>query len=157
MSDPIRERLIRLMRDDYFGSVMREDYPGAASCFTDDSHITIFHGDNPKRRFTKLPEEGPTSYRHFWGHIFDNYRARFTDFRFVVDLPESCAAATFLVTMDPKLTSAYRETGVLTLNNCNFFWFRDGLISEMIIYYANPTLGARLGLKAGAPTAFPQA
>ena len=41
-------------------------------------------------------------------------------------------------------------------NNCNFFWFRGGKIAGMIIYYANPTLGKKLGLKPKMPTAFPK-
>ena len=147
---------IARMRDDYFGGVMREDRAGVWSCFTDDARVTIYHGDNEVRQFFKNPGPGQKSFDFFYGHLWQNYKVLFTDFRWIVDVEHDCAAATFLPTLDPKPGSDYLATGRMNLNNCNFFWFRGRHIADMIIYYANPTLGAKMGTAAPTPTAFPK-
>jgi len=151
-----RAHYIKLVEQDYFGNVMAEDLDAIERCFTPDAEITIFHGDNPIRRFFGTPEKHQEPLRAFWAHLCGNYAAHFGNFSHVVDDANECCAATFIVTLTPKPGSAYLATGTLTLNNCNYFWCRDGRIHRMTIYYANPTLGAKLGLASVGPTGFPK-
>ncbi len=145
---------VTLMRDDYFGGVMREDRAGVWNCFTDDARVTIYHGDNEVRQFHKNPGPGQKSFDFFYGHLWQNYKVLFENYRWIVDVENEWAAATFLPTLDPKPGSEATEQ--MKLNNCNFFWFRGNAIADMIIYYANPTLGAKVGAGAPTPTAFPK-
>jgi hypothetical protein len=156
MPKPDRAHYIKLVEQDYFGNVMAEDLAAVVGCFTPDAEITIYHGDNPIRHFYGRPRAGQHPLRAFWEHLCGNYRSHFGQFRHVVDPDNECCAATFIVTLTPKPTSAYLATGTLTLNNCNFFWCVDGKIHRMTIYYANPTLGAALGLTSTGPTGFPK-
>ena len=156
MSELTREDYVRLMRDDYFGGVMRSDRSAVWNCFTDDAKVTIYHGDNPVNVFYKNARADQQSFDVFYGHLWTNYHVHFGNFHFVVDREQATAAATFIPTLEPKPESGYLQTGRLTLNNCNFFWFRGRAIADMIIYYANPTLGAKLGIASKMPTAFPK-
>ncbi|MBM3512997.1 MAG: nuclear transport factor 2 family protein [Alphaproteobacteria bacterium] len=156
MTDTARARL-HAHCVSYFEAVMREDMAGVRSRFTPSAKITIFHGDNPKREFHLADLDGPNSLIHFYGHLWANYQVKFRDFTYTIDPPANEGACYFIVTLTPKPGSAYAATGPLLLNNCNFFKFENGVIASMIIYYANPTLGATLGNTQGAPTAFPKA
>jgi hypothetical protein len=156
MSKPTRDHYIKLVEKDYFGNVMAEDIVAVVACFTPDAEITIYHGDNPIRRFYGQPTTDQQPLRAFWDHLCGNYTAHFGNFTHIVDDAYECCAATFIVTLTPKPNSAYLATGTLTLNNCNYFWCRDGKIHRMTIYYANPTLGAKLGLNSVGPTGFPK-
>ncbi|MBL8642609.1 MAG: hypothetical protein JNK21_01645 [Rhodospirillaceae bacterium] len=147
---------IKLVEQGYFGSVMKDDVEGAAACFTSDAEVTIYHGDNPIRRFYGTPKPDQQHLTAFWAHLCENYESHFGNFQHIVDEANECCAATFIVTLKPRATSAYLATGTLTLNNCNYFWCRDGKIARMTIYYANPTLGAKLGSASVGPTGFPK-
>jgi len=151
-----RADYVRVIEKKYFGSVMKHDYQKVIDNFTDDARVTIFHGDNPLQVFYKNPKRGKQSFKVFYGHLFDNYIVDFGKYNTVVDVAKKKAAATFTPHLKPKKGSAYRKTGDLHLNNCNFFWFRGDKIEDMIIYYANPTLGKKLGLDPKMPTAFPK-
>lgn len=151
-----RAYYIKLVEQEYFGNVMREDIAAACACFTDDSQVVIYHGDNEVRRFYGTPEEGQLPMEAFYDHLLGNYDAKFEHFEHTVDVEEQRCSANFLVTLTPKPGSDYEETGTLTLNNSNFFRCRDGKIYFMIIYYANPTLGAKLGTQTQSPTGFPK-
>jgi ketosteroid isomerase-like protein len=151
-----RADYVRLIRKKYFAGVERHDYQAVVDCFTPDARVTIYHGDNPVQRFFKRPGKGQTSFRVFYGHLFENYDVRFTKLHYVIDLDQATAAATFVPRLKPKRGSSYRQTGNLQLNNCNFFWYRGDKIADMIIYYANPELGKKLGIATRMPTAFPK-
>ena len=151
-----RADYVRLIRKKYFASVERQDYAAVVDCFTPDARVTIYHGDNPVQRFFKRPKKGQISFRVFYGHLLGNYDVSFTKFHFVIDTGEGTAAATFVPKLKPKKSSSYRQTGNLQLANCNFFWYRGDKIADMIIYYANPDLGKRLGIATKMPTAFPK-
>ena len=156
MSKPTRDHYIKLVEKDYFGNVMAEDLDAVVGCFMPDAEITIYHGDNPIRHFYGRPQQHQEPLRAFWAHLCGNYGAHFGQFQHIIDDANECCAATFIVTLAPKPNSAYLATGTLTLNNCNYFWCRDGKIARMTIYYANPTLGAKLGLASVGPTGFPK-
>lgn len=140
----------------YFDAVTREDFAGVKAHFTADATVTIFHGDNPTQLFHKAAVAGQRPFDEFYGHLWENYVVAFNDRVFVIDADAGTAAAIFSPSLTPKAASAYTETGPLTLNNANFFWFEDGLIARMVIYYANPTLGAALQVKYDHPTPFPR-
>lgn len=151
-----RADYVRRMEVDYFGGVMGEDRASVWGCFTDSAKVTIYHGDNPVNVFFKNPTADQQSFDVFYGHLWTNYKVHFSGYHFVVDLEQATAAATFIPTLDPKAGSGYTETGQLQLNNCNFFRFHGNDIADMIIYYANPTLGAKLGIASKMPAAFPK-
>lgn len=151
-----RADYVKLIEKKYFASVMKHSYEAVIANFTEDARVTIFHGDNPVQVFFKNPKRGQQSFNVFYGHLFDNYIVDFGKFNTVVDVAKMTAAATFSPRLKPKKGSPYKSTGNLSLNNCNFFWFRGDKIADMIIYYANPTLGKKLGLAPKMPTAFPK-
>ncbi|MFO1425482.1 MAG: hotdog fold thioesterase [Steroidobacteraceae bacterium] len=137
------------------GPLLRQCRPRApadvVACFTEDAEVLIRHGDNPTRRFAARAAPGVPHISEFWRHLNANFDARFEHFSHVIDIEQQCSAATFVVTLAPKPASPYRERGTLTLQNCNFFWLRDGRIARMIVYYANPDSG---GAAAGRPTGY---
>ena len=156
MSGFDRNYYIDLIENDYFGNVSKEDIKSACDCFTGDSEVIIYHGDNPVRLFYKVPGHGRDSLEVFYEHLVGNYDASFSNFLHTIDLDEQRCASNFLVTLSPKPDSEYRDIGTLTLNNSNFFRFNKGKIFYMIIYYANPTLGKLLGQVNQSPTGFPK-
>lgn len=151
-----RDDYVRLVEHDYFGNVARADIPAVVACFTDDATVTIYHGDAEPRIFKAAPGEGETALPRFFDHLLANYEPRFTEFVHYVDPPNDRCAAHFLVTLTPKPESAYREAGIQTLRNCNFFRCRDGRIHDMIIYYSNPGTAPGEDAHGARPTGFPQ-
>ncbi len=151
-----RADYVKVIEKKYFASVMKQNYDAVLANFTEDARVTIYHGDNPVQIFFKNPKGKQQSFKVFYGHLFDNYLVNFGKYNTVVDVANKKAAATFTPHLKPKKGSAYKKAGDLHLNNCNFFWFRSDKIADMIIYYANPTLGKKLGLDPKMPTAFPK-
>ncbi|MBT8447289.1 MAG: hypothetical protein KJO38_09085, partial [Gammaproteobacteria bacterium] len=84
----------------YFGNVAAGEIDAAVACFTADARVTIYHGDNPVRRFA-CPEAAdygpplPTFYEHLCG----NFRASFAGFTHYIDIPGERIASTFTVTL----------------------------------------------------------
>ena len=156
MSEFGREYYVKLVEEGYFGNVMKEDIAAACECFTNDSEVVIYHGDNEVRRFYGSPQGDQLPLEAFYTHLLGNYDALFEHFEHTIDVEAHRCAANFLVTLTPKAGSAYEATGPLTLNNSNFFRCREGKIYYMVIYYANPTLGAKLGNQTTSPTGFPK-
>ena len=151
-----REYYVKLVEKDYFGNVMKEDIPAAIDAFTKDAQVVIYHGDNAVRRFYGNPTEGQLPLEAFYDHLLGNYDALFEDFEHTIDLDAQRCASNFIVTLTPKAGSDYEDIGTLTLNNSNFFRCRDGKIYYMVIYYANPTLGEKMGTQTSSPTGFPK-
>jgi len=149
-----RDRYIEAMQR-YFTAVMAEDLPAIRAVFTEDARVTIYHGDSPERRFGVTPRAGEESLADFYGHIWRNYAVHFGDFTFICDPQSGAGSAIFVPTLTPKPGCVHAALGVLTLRNSNFFWFRGDLIHDTVIYYANPDLGARLGLTT-APVTVPR-
>ena len=152
-----------MQRDDYiavmmryFQGVMDEDLGAIRSAFTADARVMILHGDNPRRQFHLVPRAGEESLDDFYGHIWRTFHVHFGQFTWVVDRDSQVCSAIFVPTLTPKPGSSQAAGGVLSLRNCNFFWFRDGLIYDTIIYYANPELGERLGVTTGPTTVPPR-
>ena len=138
----------------YFDAVMREDFADVLSRFTARAVITIVHGDNPMQVFERAGGEGTRPFEEFYGHLRDNYVVRFEDLHCVIDAEGGTAAAVFAPKLSPKPGSVYSAQGPLALRNCNFFWFADGRIDRMLIYYAQPGSAADSGAR---PTPFPRA
>lgn len=139
----------------YFDDVVREDLAGVLARFTDDAVITIINGDNPLEVFHKRPGPGERPFDEFYGHLQANYVARFDDMECIVDVEAGTAAAIFKPLLTPKPGSAYAADGPQSLRNCNFFWFAEGRIGRMTIYYARPGTAAEGGSRR--PTPFPRA
>lgn len=150
-----RDACITLIEQTYFGNVQRGDLDATMACFTADAHVRIRHGDNPERRFGVEPNTGEASLRDFYVHLCGNYTAWFGAFIHYIDGDEDRAASRFTVHLSPKPDGQYADAGKQELLNCNFFEFRAGLISDMIIYYSNPTAGAASSQQPGAPTGYP--
>lgn len=150
-----REACITLIEQTYFGNVRNGNIDATMACFTPDAHVLIRHGDNPERRFGVEPGAGETSLRDFYAHLCGNYTAWFGAFQHYIDGDEDRAASRFTVRLSPKPDGLYADAGEQELLNCNFFEFRGGLISHMIIYYSNPAAGAAKDQKPGAPTGYP--
>ena len=146
----------RLVEEAYFGTVMTGNVDAVLEAFTDDAEVTIYHGDNPVRRFKKTPGEGEVDLREFYAHLCGHFNAGFDGFMHVADLERARAAAMFTVTLTPRPDSPHAGEDALVLNNCNFFKYRGDKISWMVIYYSNSTLGAKLGQGSQGLTGFPK-
>ena len=139
----------------YFDDVVREDLAGVLARFTDEAVITIINGDFPLEVFHKRPGSGERPFDEFYGHLKANYVARFDEMECVVDAEAERAAAIFKPLLTPKPGSPYAADGPQSLRNCNFFWFGEGRIARMTIYYARP--GAAADGASRRPTPFPRA
>ena len=148
-----RDACIELIEQTYFGNVRRGDLDATMACFTPDARVIIRHGDNPERRFGVKPDTGETALRNFYAHLCGNYTTWFGAFHHTIDGNEDRAASRFTVRLSPKPDKLYADAGDQELLNCNFFEFRNGLISHMIIYYSNPAAGGRQ--QPGTPTGYP--
>jgi len=144
---------VKLVEEDYFGSVTGQDKDAILDCFTEDARVTIYHGDNKPRCFRGKPTSGESPISIFFDHLLRNYDPRFEDFTHFVDAVHDRCAAHFRVHLTPKLDSPYLPVGVLVLQNCNFFLCRDGKIDDMILYYSNPSAG---NATQPTPTGFPK-
>ncbi len=144
---------VKLVEEDYFGSVTRQDKDAILACFTEEARVTIYHGDNEPRRFSGKSRTGDSPLSTFFDHLLANYDPAFEDFTHYVDVANDRCAAHFRVHLTPKPASPYLKIGVLVLQNCNFFRCRDGKIDDMILYYSNPSAA-----KSGQPmpTGFPK-
>ncbi len=154
MGDRTHDYYVKLVEQDYFGNVTRQDKGAILACFTEDARVTIYHGDNEPRRFSGKPGAGESPLISFFYHLLANYDPHFEDFIHYVDAANDRCAAHFRVRLTPKASSPYLEAGVQILQNCNFFRCRDGKIDDMILYYANPESASATQL---APTGFPKA
>ena len=115
----------KLVEEAYFGAVMACDLEAILACFTDDAEVIIYHGDNPVREFRKTPGKGETDLREFYAHLCGNYHPHFEGFLHVVDTQQGRAASKFTVTLTPRDDGLYAGEEALTLNNSNFFLYRD--------------------------------
>jgi len=151
-----RETCIAFIEHTYFGNVQDGNIDGVMKCFAQQVEVIIRHGDRPARLFKVLPSGGETPLRDFYRHLCGNYDAWFGDFRHVVDSAANRAACHFKVCLSPKPDGQYADTGPQELLNCNFFEFDNGVISHMIIYYANPQSGGFVGRGTETPTGYPR-
>jgi len=137
----------------YFGNVEQGKVDAILACFLPDAEVVIRHGDSPERLFAPKASDDRMVLGEFYEHLCGNYEASFRDFRHFVDPDEQRAASHFKVQLRPKPDGLYADAGVQNLLNCNFFEFKDELISHMIVYYVNPQAGEGAG---SAPTGYPQ-
>ena len=151
MAELERNDYIRLVEEDYFGNVVTGDLQKVLDCFTEDTAVTIRHGDNPPRLFSKNGAEGTGELQDFYKHLCGNFTPWFGDFDHYIDVPEQRCSCTFVVKLSPLPGSDYLDAGPQTLRNCNFFKYRDGKIEEMIIYYSNHESGLEQ-----TPTGYPK-
>jgi hypothetical protein len=80
----------------------------------------------------------------------------FGDYHHYIDLEKASAASRFVVQLTPKPKGIYAGAAPQELSNCNFFEFRAGRISDMIIYYANPdTQLTHVQFSSDKPTGYP--
>jgi hypothetical protein len=150
-----RETCIAFIEQSYFGSVQAGNIDAVTGCFTEQAEVVIRHGDHPERFFKVRPAEDETNLRGFYDHLCGNYDASFSDFRHFIDGTANRAACHFKVRLRPKPNGLYVDAGEQELRNCNFFEFDDGLISHMIIYYANPQASEAPDHLAARPTGYP--
>lgn len=152
-----RNSYIDFIEERYFGNVANADFDQILGCFTDDARVTVRHGDFPVRLFTMNPGPGESDLRGFYQHLCDNYDCWFGEYRHYIDLEQDSAASRFTVRLEPKADGLYAGAPTQELYNCNFFEFRDGRISDMIIYYSNPELKTDdAGNQQNKPTGYPQ-
>lgn len=145
------ESCIEFVERRYFGNVQRGDINAVMDCFESGARVLIRHGNNPVREFVADQGDGRTALRDFYEHLCGNYDASFKDFRHFVDMDQQRSACYFTVTLEPRADGLYADAGTQELYNCNFFEFRDNLISHMIIYYSNPQADS-----ADSPTGYPR-
>lgn len=147
---------INLIENTYFGNVAKAELEKVLDCFTDDALTTIRHGDNPLRLFRKLPEPGELYLGDFYSHLCGNFNAWFGDFTHYIDAESGYCASKFTVKLNPREDSDYFSAGPQTLNNCNFFTYKHGKITDMTIYYSNTGAGESSGGINTTPTGYPK-
>ena len=149
------EASIKLIEKHYFGNVETGDIDAAMACFTPDATVVIRHGDKPERVFSVETQTQATPLREFYQHLCGNYSVWFGEFDHYIDGEHDRAASRFTVRLTPKPGGLYGDNYEQKLLNCNFFEFRDGRISDMIIYYSNPDAGKSAAQASSAPTGYP--
>lgn len=132
-----RAAYVEFIEQRYFGNVAEGKFDEILNCFNDDAQVIIRHGDRPERRFALYPQAAESDLLSFYQHLCKNYECWFGNYQHYIDLEEGNAASRFTVRLTPEPTGAYANFPAQELHNCNFFEFRDGRISDMIIYYAN--------------------
>lgn len=150
MSLTDRAAVIKFVEQAYFGGVQRQDVPAVMACFEPTAEVVIRHGDSPVRKFSVMPKAVTDDLQTFYAHLCGNYEAWFGDFNHFVDLDAQRSACYFTVRLTPLPAGLYADTGVQTLQNCNFFHYQDGRIRHMIIYYSNSES------VDGTPTGYPK-
>jgi hypothetical protein len=151
-----RMSYVEFIEQRYFGSVADGKFEKILDCFADDARVIIRHGDKPERRFAVNPQSNESELLGFYQHLCENFDCWFGDYHHYVDLKEGNAASRFTVRLTPQPKGIYANAPPQKLRNCNFFEFRAGRISDMIIYYANPqTHVTNVQLPSGKPTGYP--
>ena len=151
-----REPCLTFIEQTYFGNVQTGNIDAVIECFTEQAKVVIRHGDNPQKLFSMRPSENETPLPDFYQHLCSNYAAWFGDFQHFVDSEAARAASHFTVRLSPYPDGLYADAGPQELLNGNFFEFDNGLISHMIIYYANPQTTHVSGLQHESPTGYPK-
>ena len=151
-----RQDTIRFIEQNYFGSVSRGDLAQIMACFAPEARVLIRHGDQLERQFGVKPSVGETPLIDFYRHLCGNYDAWFGEFSHTIDTVEQRAASRFTVQLTPKPDGLYADADKQRLLNCNFFEFKDGVISWMLIYYANPPADPDSANTGPKPTGYPQ-
>ena len=154
----MKDRLwyVEFIEQRYFGTVAKSELEEIMNCFTDDARVIIRHGDNPERRFAINPQPTESELLSFYKHLCGNYDSWFGDYHHYIDLEKASAASRFVVQLTPKPKGIYADAAPQELSNCNFFEFRAGRISDMIIYYANPdTQLTHVQFSSDKPTGYP--
>ncbi len=151
-----REAYTEFVEKTYFGNVESGQLDAIMACFDPDATVIIRHGDNPERCFCVSASADETPLVEFYKHLCSNYEARFNDFQHFIDRETQRASCYFKVRLKPKPEGLYAGTGQQELFNCNFFEFRDDLITHMIIYYANPRSGDPTSGSYDPPTGYPK-
>ncbi len=146
-----RESCVRFVEQQYFGNVRDGKLDAVMACFAAGAKVIIRHGDNPERVYVAGATGEYSELREFYQHLCGNYAPWFGDFQHFIDVAQQRSACYFTVRLIPKAGGPYALAGTQELHNCNFFEYRDGLITHMIIYYANSTAGGR-----DRPTGYPQ-
>ena len=147
-----RKTCIKIVEHEYFGNVVAGNINKILNCFTDDVTVIIRHGDNPVRQFRINPASSDyMNLQEFYEHLCGNYIPWFGNFTHYIDIEQQRSSCTFTVKLDPRPDSSYNAAGMQVLNNCNFFTYRDGRISEMTIYYSNSNTSDK-----DKPTGYPQ-
>ena len=146
---------VEFIEQRYFGNVAESNFDEILGCFNDDAQVIILHGDKPERRFALYPQAAESDLLSFYQHLCDNYECWFGNYHHYIDLETDSAASRFTVRLTPNPTGIYASFPAQELRNCNFFEFRDGRISDMIIYYANPETQTTNKQPTGKPTGYP--
>lgn len=105
------EDYVRLVEEEYFGSVVRQDKPAILACFSEDATVTIYHGDNTPRRFGAKAEPGVSQLSTFFDHLLGNYDPEFLEFTHFIDAAHDCCATHFKVRLTPKPNLSYAAAG----------------------------------------------
>ena len=134
-----RNYYVRLVEQEYFGSVMQEDMAAVIACFTNDAEFVIYNGDNEVRRSYGSPKGDQVPLETFYDQLFANYNILVEEFEHTIDVDAERCASNFTVTLKPKDGSEYEDTGTLVFSNSNFFRCRKGKIHFMTVYFANQT------------------
>jgi hypothetical protein len=150
-----RHSYIEFIEQRYFGNVAEGKLDEVLNCFNDDAQVVIRHGDKPERRFALLPQAAESDLLSFYQHLCENYECWFGNYHHYIDIEEGSAASRFTVRLTPISSGIYASYAAQELRNCNFFEFRDGRISDMIIYYANPDSQNTKSQQSGKPTGYP--
>lgn len=106
----------------YFAAVDRKDLAATLACFAPDARFGIAnHGVFYEGRDSGL--------RGMFERLNGRYaRVWHGDFDHLFDLPAQRVASRF------RVENTTHEGQLLHKNNCNFFWLRGGLFSQVLVY-----------------------
>jgi ketosteroid isomerase-like protein len=133
-----RAEFIDIVEHRYFGSMAAAAPKRMMPLLTEDAVLTGFFGTHPPRIVRRSPSAGEESFAEFFGALHAEFSLGYSHFVHFVDLEAQQCACTFLLEIAPHDRNS--PVPQRRLRNCNFFRFKDGLISEITAYFAQPSV-----------------
>jgi ketosteroid isomerase-like protein len=121
----------------YFSAVRDGDVTSVLAHFAPGATLTGYMGTAPSRIFRHEPGLGEESLDAFMAAARDFYLT-YRDFVHVVDCDAKRVSSRFTLLMVPRANGTKSSMSPRRMQNCNFFQFSDGLLSEVVAFFSNP-------------------
>ena len=134
----VRADYIHMVEQVYFGGMTRGVIEPILALFTPEATITTFYGETPARLMRFHPGEGEERLVEFFSKAVDTFDIHYTDFEHVVDVEAERIWSMYTLHIAGKPGGPMADSPARKLRNCNFFELKDGKITAVTAYFANP-------------------
>ena len=132
-----REQYVNLIENGYFGNMAAGQPQLIMPLLAEDAVLTGLFGANHPRRVSHDGRPGTESFLAFLSALQADFELRYSNFFHIVDVDLERSACTFRLEIIARDVNS--NIGIRTLQNCNFFQFKDGLIRAVTAYFASPS------------------